>query len=131
MNQMPKRVLILCTGNSCRSQMAEGLWRMLGKNKWECFSAGSKPAGYVHPMAINVMQEIGIDLSQNRSKHVDEYAGQSFDLVVTVGCNRARSSPGSCILAADFKVLPRLPLLRTWNRPQCRLFAVGKYRYRA
>ena len=79
---MSKRVLILCTGNSCRSQMAEGLWRNLGKGTWESFSAGSKPAGYVHPMAIEVMQEVGVDLSENRSKHVDEFVGQSFDLVL-------------------------------------------------
>jgi arsenate reductase (thioredoxin) len=91
MNQTPKRVLILCTGNSCRSQMAEGLWRMLGKGAWESYSAGSKPAGYVHPMAIEVMQEIGADLSQTRSKHVDEFAGQSFDLVVTV-CDSAKEA---------------------------------------
>ena len=91
MNQMPKRVLILCTSNSCRSQMAEALWRMLGKGAWECFSAGSKPSGYVHPMAIEVMREIGADLRQNRSKHVNEFAGQSFDLVVTV-CDSAQEA---------------------------------------
>jgi len=88
---MGKRVLILCTGNSCRSQMAEGFWRMLGKGNWESFSAGSKPAGFVHPMAIEVMQEIGVDLGQNRSKHVDEFTGQSFDLVVTV-CDSAKEA---------------------------------------
>lgn len=75
---MSKQVLILCTGNSCRSQMAEGIWRMLGKVKWESFSAGSRPAGFVHPMAIEVMREIGIDLSAARSKPIDEFAGQSF-----------------------------------------------------
>ena len=91
MNQTPKRVLILCTGNSCRSQMAEGLWRMLGKGAWESYSAGSKPAGYVHPLAMEVMQEIDADLSQTRSKHVDEFAGQSFDLVVTV-CDSAKEA---------------------------------------
>lgn len=91
MNHPAKRVLILCTGNSCRSQMAEGLWRQLGAGQWESFSAGSNPAGYVHPMAIEVMQEIGIDLSAARSKHVDEFAGQGFDLVVTV-CDSARET---------------------------------------
>ena len=64
---------------------------MLGKGKWESFSAGSKPAGYVHPMAIEVMQEIGVDLSANRSKHVEEFTGQSFDLVVTV-CDSAKEA---------------------------------------
>jgi arsenate reductase (thioredoxin) len=88
---MSKQVLILCTGNSCRSQMAEGIWRMLGKDKWESFSAGSRPAGYVHPMAIEVMREIGIDLSAARSKPIDEFAGQSFDLVVTV-CDSAEEA---------------------------------------
>ena len=78
--------------------MAEGLWRKLGNGEWESFSAGSKPAGYVHPMAIEVMQEIDADLSKNRSKHVEEFAGQSFDLVVTV-CDSAKEacpmSPGA------------------------------------
>lgn len=86
-----KRVLILCTGNSCRSQMAEGLWRELGAGEWEAVSAGSKPAGYVHPLAVQAMAEIGIDLSQGASKSVDEFAGQRFDLVVTV-CDNARDA---------------------------------------
>lgn len=71
--------------------MAEGLWRKLGEGEWESFSAGSKPVGYVHPTAVEVMQEIGVDLSKNRSKHVDEFAGQPFDLVVTV-CDGAKES---------------------------------------
>ena len=88
---MSKKVLILCTGNSCRSQMAEGLWRTLGKGEWDSYSAGSKPAGYVHPLAIEAMKDIGIDLSEARSKHVDEFAGQSFDLVITV-CDSAKEA---------------------------------------
>lgn len=91
MKQPMRRVLILCTGNSCRSQMAEGLWRQLGASHWESFSAGSNPAGYVHPLAIEAMRENGIDLSAARSKHVDEFADQAFDLVVTV-CDNARES---------------------------------------
>lgn len=91
MSASAKRVLIICTGNSCRSQMAEGLWRMVGEGQWESFSAGSQPAGYVHPLAIEAMREIGIDLSAARSKHVDEFAGQAFDLVVTV-CDNARET---------------------------------------
>ncbi|QDU11523.1 arsenate reductase ArsC [Gimesia aquarii] len=86
-----KNVLILCTGNSCRSQMAEALWRELGQGEWESYSAGSLPSGYVHPMAIEVMQELDQDLSQNRSKHVDEYLNKTFDLVVTV-CDSAKES---------------------------------------
>lgn len=85
------RVLILCTGNSCRSQMAEVLWNHLGKGHWQAESAGSKPAGYVHPLAVKVVSEMDLDLSQGRSKSIDEFAGQSIDLVVTV-CDSARES---------------------------------------
>ncbi|HIN94182.1 MAG: arsenate reductase ArsC [Pirellulaceae bacterium] len=87
----PARVLILCTGNSCRSQMAEGLWNALSQGKWQCVSAGSKPAGYVHPQAIQVMHERDIDLSANTSKHLDEFAADSFDYAVTV-CDHADQS---------------------------------------
>lgn len=86
-----KRVLILCTGNSCRSQMAEGLWRELGAGQWEAVSAGSKPAGYVHPLAIQAMKEIGIDLSSGVSKSAEPFADQRFDVVVTV-CDNAREA---------------------------------------
>lgn len=83
-----KRVLILCTGNSARSQMAEGLLRHDGGDGFEVFSAGTRP-GKVRAEAIEVMSEIGIDLSAHRSKHVDQYAGQTFDCVLTV-CDNAR-----------------------------------------
>ena len=86
-----KRVLILCTGNSCRSQMAEALWNELGRGQWRAESAGSKPAGYVHPLAIQAMQELGVDLSTAQSKHVDQFAGEKFDLVVTV-CDNAKEA---------------------------------------
>lgn len=86
-----KRVLILCTGNSCRSQMAEGLWEKLGGGEWESRSAGSKPSGYVHPLAVKAMTEEGIDIGQNRSKSVQEFEGETFDLVVTV-CGNAKDS---------------------------------------
>ncbi len=82
------RVLILCTGNSARSQMAEGLLRRLGGNRFEVFSAGTKPT-QVRPEAMAVMREIGIDLSEHRSKSVDEFAGQEFDYVITV-CDKAK-----------------------------------------
>ncbi len=88
---MKQRVLILCTGNSCRSQMAEALWRKLGGDRWECFSAGSNPAGYVHPLAIEAMREIDVDLSDARSKHLDEYVNEPIDLAITV-CDHARES---------------------------------------
>lgn len=86
-----KRVLILCTGNSCRSQMAETLWHALGNGAWESVSAGSKPSGYVHPLAIRAMQELDIDLSQNTSKSLEQFRDEAFDLVVTV-CDNARES---------------------------------------
>ncbi len=82
-----KRVLILCTGNSARSQMAEGILRHDGQGKFEVESAGTKP-GTVRPEAMKVMSEIGIDISSYRSKSVDEFAGQDFDYVITV-CDNA------------------------------------------
>jgi arsenate reductase (thioredoxin) len=88
-----RRALILCTGNSCRSQMAEGIWNLQGDGKWVAFSAGSSPSGFVHPLAIMVMREIGIDISANRSKHLDEFAHESFDLVVTVCGNAKEACP--------------------------------------
>lgn len=91
MSPPTKRVLILCTGNSCRSQMAEGLWNKLGAGQWESHSAGSNPAGYVHPLAIEAMGEVGIDLTAARSKRADEFAGQAFDLVVTL-CDHAKKT---------------------------------------
>lgn len=84
------RVLFLCTGNSCRSQMAEGLLRHLGNNKFEVFSAGISPS-FVHPLAIKAMMEIGIDISGHRSKSVEEFLDQSFDYVITV-CDKAKES---------------------------------------
>ena len=85
-----KRVLILCTGNSARSQMAEGLLRHDAGDRFEVESAGTRP-GQVRPEAIAVMKEIGIDLSAHRSKHVDEFTNQAFDYVLTV-CDNAKES---------------------------------------
>jgi arsenate reductase len=84
------RILVLCTGNSARSQMGEGLFRDEGGGGYEVSSAGTKPS-QVRPEAIAVMREIGIDISGNRSKSVDEFAGQAFDFVVTV-CDSARDN---------------------------------------
>jgi arsenate reductase len=84
---MKRRVLILCTGNIARSQMAEGLWRHRGGEAWEVFSAGTRPRNpstLVHPMAVRVMAERGIDISSHRPKSVDEFVGEKFDVVVTV-----------------------------------------------
>ena len=86
-----KRVLILCTGNSCRSQMAEALWESVGQGAWQSASAGSKPAGYVHPLAVNAMQELDVDISAYQSKSLDQYRDEQFDLVVTV-CDNAKES---------------------------------------
>ena len=86
-----KRVLILCTGNSCRSQMAEALWEQLSRGEWDSVSAGSQPSGYVHPLAIAAMSELDADVSEYRSKSVEEFRDQPFDLVVTV-CDNARES---------------------------------------
>ena len=83
-----KRVLILCTGNSARSQMAEGLLCKLSGNKIEVESAGIAPSS-VRPEAIEAMREIEIDISRHRSKSVDEFAGQNFDYVITV-CDNAK-----------------------------------------
>ncbi len=85
---MGSRVLVLCTGNSCRSVMAEALFNQLGKGSIEAVSAGSNPAGYVHPKSIETLKRHGIDPGNPRSKSWNEFAGQSFDLLVTV-CDAA------------------------------------------
>jgi arsenate reductase len=87
-----RTVLFLCTGNSCRSQMAEAIVNdRLGKN-WQAFSAGTRPAGFVHPKAIQVLEDIGIH-HQGRSKSVDEIKDIDFDLVVTVCDSAAEECP--------------------------------------
>ena len=83
-----KRVLILCTGNSARSQMAEGLLRHIAGERFEVWSAGVEPS-HVRPQAIEAMREIGIDISDHRSKSVDKFTRQEFDYVITV-CDNAR-----------------------------------------
>jgi arsenate reductase len=88
-----RRVLFLCTGNSCRSQMAEGLVNHLLGDRWEAFSAGTAPAGYVHPLAIRAMDEIGIDVSSGYSKSVDEFRDVAFDVVITVCDDAAKNCP--------------------------------------
>jgi arsenate reductase len=97
-----KRILFLCTGNSCRSQMAEVIMNRLGKGRFEAFSAGSKPAGYVHPLAIKTLQDAKLPVEGLRSKSWEEFQGQPFDVVVTV-CDRAKEGcpvwPGQPIMA--------------------------------
>jgi arsenate reductase len=85
---MKKRVLFLCTGNSCRSQMAEGLLRQLAGDRFEVASAGTHPVG-LNPGAVEAMRQIGLDISGQRSKHITEFTGRTFDYVITV-CDRAR-----------------------------------------
>ena len=87
-----KRVLILCTGNSARSQMAEGLLRHIAGDRFDVHSAGTI-ASFVRPQAIKAMQEIGIDIGPHRSKSVDEFAGQQFDYVITVCDNAKQNCP--------------------------------------
>lgn len=87
-----KRVLILCTGNSARSQMAEGLLRHDAGKHFEVFSAGLEPKG-IRPLATKAMSEVGIDISEQRSKSVDEFAGQQFEFVITVCDNANQQCP--------------------------------------
>lgn len=84
------KILFLCTGNSCRSQMAEGLMRHLAGDRFQIFSAGTDPSG-VHPLSIAVMQEIGIDISGHTSDPIDKYLAAGIDIVITV-CDHAREA---------------------------------------
>lgn len=96
MPQPRQRVLFLCTGNSCRSQMAEGLLREMAGDRYESLSAGSKPSGYVHPLAVEAMRELGIDISTQTSKSIDEFlppAGEPPDVVISVCESAARECP--------------------------------------
>lgn len=94
-----KKVLVLCTGNSCRSQLAEGFLRQFAGNQAEIYSAGIETHG-VNPKAIQVMSEVGIDISAHTSNHVDEYSDINFDYVITV-CDNAKEScpyfPGQAV----------------------------------
>ena len=90
---LPPAILILCTGNSCRSHLAEGILRAALNDKFRVASAGSKPAGYVHPLGIRVMQEIGIDISGHHSKHLDEFLSDNVETVITVCGNADQVCP--------------------------------------
>ena len=102
------KVLVLCTGNSCRSVMAEALINDLGRGRYQAWSAGSVPAGYVHPKSIETITRHSIDLGQPRSKSWNEFAEQSFDLVITV-CDQAVGE--SCPL------FPGTPKKLYWSTP--------------
>jgi arsenate reductase len=91
-----KRILFLCTGNSCRSHMAEGLLRQRGGDRYLALSAGADPSGYVHPLAIQVMKEIQIDIADQRSKSIREFLppeGTPPDLIVSVCDSAAENCP--------------------------------------
>ncbi len=90
---MKKRILVLCTGNSARSQMAEGWLRTHAGDQIDVFSAGSHPTGQVHPGAIQAMAEIGIDISRHQSKSMAQFIGQPFGYVITVCDNAAEECP--------------------------------------
>lgn len=86
-------ILVLCTGNSCRSHLAEGILKAKLGEGFRIESAGSKPAGYVHPLAVRALSEIGIDISDNRSKHLDEFLGDNIETVITVCGNADQVCP--------------------------------------
>jgi arsenate reductase (thioredoxin) len=90
---MKPTVLILCTGNSCRSHLAEGILRKAAGDLINVVSAGSKPAGYVHPLAIKALAEVGIDISTHRSKHLNEFLDQNIHTVITVCGNADQVCP--------------------------------------
>src|SRR5689334_10437437 len=93
MPEMKPTVLILCTGNSCRSHLAEGILRQAAGDVLNVQSAGSKPAGYVHPLAIQVMRELGLDISGHRSKPLTEFLPQQVETVITVCGNADQACP--------------------------------------
>ncbi len=103
-----KKVLVLCTGNSCRSVMAEALINHLGKGKFEAVSAGSKPAGYIHPKSIETLKRHGLDVINPRSKSWDEFTGQKFDFVITV-CDQAAAESCPVFLGAPKKLHWSIP----------------------
>ena len=93
MNKIKPTILILCTGNSCRSHLAEGILRKAAGDIADVQSAGSKPAGYVHPLAIKAMAEIGIDISAHHSKHMNDFLSQPIHTVITVCGNADQACP--------------------------------------
>ena len=89
----PPTILVLCTGNSCRSHLAEAILRAALGDGFRVESAGSKPAGYVHPLAIRALAEIGLDISHHRSKHLEEFLSQDVETVITVCGNADQACP--------------------------------------
>jgi len=93
MSMKKPTILILCTGNSCRSHLAEGILQKVLGDGFNVQSAGSNPAGYVHPLAVQVMKEIGLDISDHRSKHMNDFLIQNIETVVTVCGNADQACP--------------------------------------
>ncbi len=108
MANVPQKVLFVCTGNSCRSILAETLLHHFGKGRYQAFSAGSCPTGRVHPLSIETLRRHGIDPGQPRSKSWNEFAGMNFDVVITV-CDQAAGE--SCPL------FPGNPRKLHWSIP--------------
>ncbi len=102
------KVLFLCTGNACRSQMAEALLRQIGVGRFEARSAGSHPAGFIHPLAEKAMANLGVEMGDQHSKGWDEFATEAVDLVITL-CDAAASTP--C------PVWPGAPITAHWPLP--------------
>ena len=98
-----KKILVLCTGNSCRSIMAEGLINHFGKEDFQAYSAGSNPAGYVHPMSIKTLEKSGIFKTDYKSQSWDDFSGIDFDLVITV-CDNAAGETCPVYLSSAPKV---------------------------
>ena len=108
MKSDPLKVLVVCTGNSCRSIMAEALINNLGRGRYRAWSAGSVPTGFVHLKSIETLQRYGIDPGQKRSKSWNEFAEESFDLVITV-CDQAAGE--------SFPLFPGTPKKLHWSTP--------------
>ena len=104
----PVRVLFLCTGNSCRSQMAEHILHQLGGERFHAESAGTRPAGFVHPLAIDALHRLGIPILFAESKHVDRLEGERFDAVLTL-CDSAAREPCALIPGSGLVVHWGLP----------------------
>ncbi|KZY34875.1 MULTISPECIES: arsenate reductase ArsC [unclassified Oleiphilus] len=104
MSQAPKKVLFLCTGNSCRSQMAEAWVNTIRNKEWQAYSAGIETHG-MNPNAVSVMGELGVDMSKHYSKHIEELEAQQFDLIVTVCGHAAEHCPN----LSEFKEIKHVP----------------------
>ena len=111
----PYRVSMVCLGNICRSPMAEGILRHLAGDLFEVHSAGSNPAGYVHPLAIEVLAELGIDISSHTSKHLDLFLEAGVEVVITV-CDNANPIDNCAIVNPDCSATRPIRSSTSWAR---------------